>query len=103
MSERDYVLGTHDEEVARLGRQHDVWRPQVLDALRRAGVGPGQCVLDIGAGPDFATTDLAQIVGPRGRVIAFERSRRFIHVLKARAAALGLAPTPPLRGIEYGP
>jgi hypothetical protein len=24
--ERDYVLGTHDDEIARLGLPHSVWR-----------------------------------------------------------------------------
>jgi SAM-dependent methyltransferase len=91
MSERDYVLGTHDEEVERLGLQHRAWRPQVLDALRRAGIGPGATVVDVGAGPGFAATDLAGIVGPAGRVLAVERSRRFLDVLEDRARRLGLS------------
>lgn len=90
MSERDYVLGTHDEEVERLGLQHQVWRPRMLDAFRRAGVGPGASVIDVGAGPGFAATDLAEIVGSSGRVLAVERSRRFLDVLKDRARRLGL-------------
>src|SRR6266571_4712358 len=32
--ERDYVLGTHDEEISRLGLQHRVWRPVVLECWR---------------------------------------------------------------------
>ena len=36
-SDRDYVLGTHDEEIARLGLQHRVWRPMVLECWYRAG------------------------------------------------------------------
>ena len=28
MAERDYVLGTHDDEIYRLGFQHRVWRPR---------------------------------------------------------------------------
>lgn len=90
MSERDYVLGTHDEEVERLGLQHRVWRPRVLDAFRRAGIGPGAAVVDVGAGPGFAATDLAEIVGPSGTVLAVERSRRFLDVLEDRARRLGL-------------
>ena len=80
--ERDYVLGTHDEEIERLGLQHRVWRPRVLDAWRRAGFGPGQTILDVGAGPGYATLDLAEIVGPSGRVVALERSRRFLDALE---------------------
>jgi SAM-dependent methyltransferase len=91
MSERDYVLGTHDEEVDRLGLQHRVWRPQMLDAFRRAGIGPGASVVDVGSGPGFAATDLAEIVGASGKVLAVEQSRRFLDALEDRARRLGLA------------
>lgn len=91
MSERDYVLGTHDEEVERLGLQHRVWRPAMLDAFRRAGIGPGAEVIDVGAGPGFASADLAEWVGPSGRVLALERSRRFLDALDERARRLDLA------------
>src|SRR6266581_9426461 len=60
--DRDYVLGTHDEELARLGLQHRVWLPVVLDCWHRAGVTVGKRVLDVGAGPGYATVDLAEIV-----------------------------------------
>ena len=91
MEDCDYVLGTQDDEIGRLGLQHCVWRARMLDAWRRAGIAPGQSVFDVGAGPGFATTDLAEIVGPAGRVVAIERSRRFLDTLEARAARLGLA------------
>lgn len=80
-TERDYVLGTHDEEIQRLGLQHRVWRPRVMDAWRRAGFNLGQTLVDVGAGPGHATMDLAEIVGSAGRVIAVERSRRFLDAL----------------------
>jgi SAM-dependent methyltransferase len=76
--ERDYVLGTHDQEIERLGLQHRVWRPRALEAWRRAGFRSGQTIVDVGSGPGFATMDLAEIVGPTGRVVAIERSRRFL-------------------------
>jgi SAM-dependent methyltransferase len=90
MSDGDYVLGTQDEEIERLGLQHRVWRARMLDGWARAGIGPGQSVLDIGAGPGFATSDLAEIVGASGKVLAFERSSRFLSALQARATRLGL-------------
>lgn len=89
--ERDYVLGTHDEEIARLALQHRVWRPRALDAWRRAGLTVGQTVLDIGCGPGHATFDLADIVGPTGRVVALDRSRRFLDWLEAARTHRGLA------------
>jgi SAM-dependent methyltransferase len=88
--ERDYVLGTHDEEVSRLGLQHRVWRPRALDAWRRAGFTTGQSLLDLGSGPGYATIDLAEIVGPSGRIVALERSRRFLDALRASAAQRGI-------------
>jgi SAM-dependent methyltransferase len=83
--ERDYVLGTHDQEIERLGIQHRVWRPRVLDVWRRAGFGTGQTLLDLGCGPGYASLDLARIVGPEGRVVAIDRSRRFLDALEGAA------------------
>lgn len=76
--DNDYVLGTHDAEIARLGLQHGVWRAAALEAWRRAGISAGQTVVDLGCGPGFATADLADAVGPTGRVIALDKSRRFL-------------------------
>ena len=81
--ERDYVLGTHDEEIARLRLQHRVWRARVLEAWRGAGFAPGQTLLDIGCGPGYAALDLAEIVGPGGRIVAIDRSQRFLQALAA--------------------
>ena len=88
--ERSYVIGTHDAEIERLGVQHRVWRSSVLDFWRLSGLTEGMTVIDAGAGPGHATLDLAEIVGPRGRVIALERSRRFLDALEERAGARGL-------------
>lgn len=89
-TERNYLLGTHDAEVERLGLQHSVWRPRVLDAWRRAGVATGSTVIDAGAGPGWASLDLAEIVGSTGRVHSLERSARFVDVLKNTADTRGL-------------
>jgi SAM-dependent methyltransferase len=88
--DRDYLLGTYDDEIARLGLQHRVWRPRVLDAWRRAGVTTGTRIIDAGAGPGWASIDLAEIVGPKGRVEALERSERFLDYLDTAARQRGL-------------
>ncbi len=80
-STKDYVLGTHDEEIARLGLQHRTWRQRALDAWHSAGIGPGQSVLDVGCGPGYASLDLAELVGRSGRVIAIDKSERFLRAL----------------------
>jgi SAM-dependent methyltransferase len=79
----DYILGTHDEELARLGLQHRVWRPVVLDCWKKAGIKSGKRVLDAGAGPGYAAMDLAEIVGPSGEVVALERSAKFAAAAEA--------------------
>jgi SAM-dependent methyltransferase len=91
VTDGDYVLGTEDEEIERLGLQHRVWRPRMLEGFRRAGIAVGETVIDVGCGPGWASVDLAEMVGATGRVVAFERSRRFLASLAARAAAAGLA------------
>src|ERR1700724_3775119 len=83
--ERDYVLGTHEEELERLGVQHRAWRPVVLNCWQQAGITVGSKVLDVGAGPGYATVDLAEIVGPRGRVVAVERSHNFVNAIRAKS------------------
>jgi SAM-dependent methyltransferase len=91
VADRDYVLGTHEEELARLGLQHRAWRPVALDCWQRAGITVGKRVLDIGAGPGYAAVDLAEIVGPTGEVVALERSQNFIRAMETACRARSLA------------
>jgi len=88
--EKDYLLGTHDEEIARLALQHRAWRPRALDGWRRAGFTAGRTILDVGCGPGYASLDLAEIVGPSGAVVALDRSRRFLDALEAASRRRGL-------------
>jgi SAM-dependent methyltransferase len=83
-STKDYVLGTHDEEIERLGLQHSAWRERAQEAWRSAGIGPGQTVLDVGCGPGYAALDFADLVGSTGRVVAIDKSERFLRVLDAK-------------------
>lgn len=86
----EYVLGTQDAELRRLGFQHRLWSRQAAQAWEAAQFRPGQRLLDIGCGPGFATTELAQLVGPDGAVVGVDASERFINYLRARAAAISL-------------
>ena len=89
-ADRDYVLGTNEEEIERLGLQHRVWRATTLECWRRAGITIGSRVIDVGCGPGYATADLAEIVSRSGEVLAIERSPRFLKIAQERCAALGL-------------
>ncbi|HVF41119.1 MAG TPA: methyltransferase domain-containing protein [Gemmatimonadaceae bacterium] len=82
--EGDYVLGTKLDELERLGLQNAVWRPRATDAWRRAGFTAGQHLIDVGCGPGYATFDLSDIVGTKGRITAIDRSARFLEHLSKR-------------------
>ena len=83
----EYVLGTHDAELERLGFQHRIWSEQAFGIWDRAGFKYGDHLLDLGSGPGFATLDLARMVGPHGRIIAADASSRFLEYLVHRQAA----------------
>ena len=47
-------------------------------------------ILDLGCGPGSCSTELAEIVGPNGKVVALDRSKSFITYLDAYAQKLNL-------------
>jgi SAM-dependent methyltransferase len=63
----------------------------VLDVWRRAGITEGWRAIDAGSGPGHATLDLAEIVGPTGRVYAIDRSDNFRSEIEAGARVRGLS------------
>lgn len=74
----EYVLGTGDTESTRLGLQHRLWSAAAHNLWERAGIRPGMSILDVGSGPGHASIDLAEIVGPSGRVYAVDESPLFL-------------------------
>jgi ubiquinone/menaquinone biosynthesis C-methylase UbiE len=87
----EYILGTGDQESARLRLQHRLWSAAAHRLWEQAGIAPGQTVLDVGCGPGNATVDLAQIVGEGGRVIAVDESPLFLKQLHDRVSGLRLS------------
>jgi len=86
-TETEYVLGTADAEIQRLGLQHAVWRSDATQAWRTAGFRSGNVIIDVGSGPGFATLDLAELVGRSGSVHAIDQSARFAAHTESQAAA----------------
>lgn len=72
--EPEYLLGTNEGELARLGFQHSVWRDLTDAALDRGGLVPGATVLDLGSGPGFVSRDIAGRLGPSGRLTCLDES-----------------------------
>ncbi len=94
----EYVLGTKDDELARLGLQHRLWAAYAHDAWLRAGVEPDTHCLDIGCGPGFGLFDMAQLVGVGGSVIGVDESPGFVEHVNEQAKARNLPQAQALQG-----
>jgi ubiquinone/menaquinone biosynthesis C-methylase UbiE len=76
-----YVLGTNQQELERLGFQHEVWGGVTRAFLDRIGVSRGARCLDLGCGPGFVVEDLRARVGSTGSVVALDESPLWIEHL----------------------
>ena len=85
-----YVLGHADAELRRLTSQARVKDPMTRRFLTLAGVCPGMRVLDVGSGAGDVALLLADLVGPVGVVVGFDRSAAALEVARAKAAARGV-------------
>jgi ubiquinone/menaquinone biosynthesis C-methylase UbiE len=85
-----YLLGTERAELHRLGLQHQVWASEARRGWELGGFQAGNTLLDLGCGPGFCTTELAYMVGDRGKVIGVDLSTNYIEFLKKHAELHGL-------------
>lgn len=85
-----YILGTDQEELFRLGVQHQVWAEEAQTGWRLANFRSGQTLLDLGSGPGYCSTEMAFIVGQEGKVLAIDRSEHYISHLKQIAQSQNL-------------
>ncbi|HEX7154837.1 MAG TPA: methyltransferase domain-containing protein [Thermoanaerobaculia bacterium] len=69
-----YTLGATDAEHQRLIHLASHEEPRVIDACRRAGIGAGATVVDLGCGPLGGLAALAKVVGASGTVIGVDAS-----------------------------
>ncbi|MFZ9621725.1 MAG: class I SAM-dependent methyltransferase, partial [Prochlorococcaceae cyanobacterium] len=85
-----YALGSDDNELQRLKRQHALWQSEMQQSWAQAGFGSGQRLLDVGCGPGFASLELAQLVGASGQVLGIDNAPEFLEHLQQQRTALGL-------------
>jgi len=65
---------------------------QRRDVLRLLALTADEAVLDIGSGPGLLATDMAQAVGPTGRVCGIDLSDSMLTLARGRAMPAGSAP-----------
>jgi len=90
MEDADYALGRGRAEYERLIEQAEIFRPLTERMLRRAGIGTGMNVLDIGCGAGDVSFLVRALVGPEGSVTGVDLDGDAIGVAEQRRAAHGI-------------
>jgi ubiquinone/menaquinone biosynthesis C-methylase UbiE len=86
-----YPLGYDKGEAQRLAKQAALLLEDLTeDVLRRAGVGAGMQVLDLGCGVGDVSLLAARLVGADGTVLGIDRNASSVELARQRAAALGV-------------
>jgi ubiquinone/menaquinone biosynthesis C-methylase UbiE len=85
-----YALGSAELEQDRLIRQAAWLAAHTERFFRRAGIGPGQRVLDLGSGVGDVALIAARLVGSTGEVVGAERDARAIARAATRMMEMGL-------------
>src|SRR4051794_11356552 len=85
--EQEYVLGHSEAELARLVSQSSFFGDLTEDLLRRAGVGSGMRVLDVGCGAGDVSFLARSLVGAGGSVHGVDLSEAAVATARERAAA----------------
>jgi protein-L-isoaspartate O-methyltransferase len=84
-----YPLGYSEDEACRLASQAAFLEDLTADVLRRAGIGSGMEVLDLGCGVGDVSVLAARMVGEGGAVLGIDRAASSVEMARRRAAALG--------------
>jgi 2-polyprenyl-3-methyl-5-hydroxy-6-metoxy-1,4-benzoquinol methylase len=87
---QDYPLGYSEQEARRLADQGALLEGLTEDVLRRAGLGHGMQVLDIGCGVGDVSLLAAKLVGSGGAVLGIDRAASSIETARRRLAVLGV-------------
>ena len=84
-----YVLGSNDEELARLDHQAAWLEHPTRLLLQAAGLGSGLNVLDLGTGLGHVARIAGELVGPNGSVVGLDRAALALAVARQRVEAAG--------------
>jgi 2-polyprenyl-3-methyl-5-hydroxy-6-metoxy-1,4-benzoquinol methylase len=84
-----YPLGYSEDEADRLASQGAFLEDLTADVLRRAAIGSGMVVLDLGCGVGDVSVLAASMVGKFGAVLGIDRAASSVETARRRAADLG--------------
>lgn len=90
MSNHEYFLQVGEADRERLRILNTLYNPPALRFLKRAGVTNGMTVLEVGCGHGQMACDLAELVGPSGRVIAIDNNAAQLDIAKETAMRRGM-------------
>src|SRR5215475_689712 len=86
-----YLLGSSEDEHARLMRQAQTLAPYTERLFRDAGIAAGQRLLDVGSGVGDVALLAASLVGPTGSVLGVDQDPTALRTARSRASAAGLS------------
>ncbi len=84
-----YALGHSEAELERLQLQASVIGSVTSRLIRECGITGGWSVLEVGCGAGDVTLLLAEAVGSKGKVLAFDREAKAIDTTRARVTNAG--------------
>lgn len=79
----------HLDAKDRLGLSHRAVYEPAMTAYAKRSIKPGMIVVDVGAHIGYYTTLMSRLVGPSGRVIAFEPEPENYRILRLNTDGLG--------------
>jgi SAM-dependent methyltransferase len=86
----DYVLGHSEGELKRLADQARIIDPITRRIFEQARIRRGLRVLDVGSGVGDVAFLTAELVGPEGEVVGYDRVPKALEVARKRAGERGL-------------
>ena len=95
-----FYVNLFDEFIGKSLRRYGEWAESELELLERY-IKPGDVIVDIGANIGTHTVAFAQLVGPRGLVIAFEPQARIFQLLCANVVANDLGNVQTFCAVPY--
>ena len=93
----------HYEGAPWLTRENREREEECSTLLKNLGIKPGMTVCDLGCGNGFYTLKVAEMVGPKGRVLAVDIQSEMLRLLSERAKETKIANVEPILGTLIDP